>query len=263
MIIRKVILINFLKVFFVLFLLMDFPSFVEEFNEAKEKKLFVVFFCNCEINYSGRAEAYLPAGDRLIMLKQDSSLLIHQPENGSPINYLKAPVVSSIINHESFLELKANNGNDYLDIKIFRVYDFVSRKLEDGQKQVLVGNEKDMSDMIKDNPEIIGPDFKPLSREEHTKFGFIDVFGHDGQGNLVVVECKRYPASLSCVTQLRRYVEKMKELKGTDKVKGVMASPSITPNAEALLKKLGFRHVRVVPPKKLEVAKDQKKLFDF
>jgi hypothetical protein len=151
-------------------------------------------------------------------------------------------------------------------MEIFRVHSFMSHKLEDGIKQELAGNEKDMSDMIKEHPEMISADFKPLSREEHTTFGFIDVFGHDKKGNLVIVECKRYTASLQCVTQLRRYVEKISELKGIElkRVKGILASPSISPNALEMLKKWGFEWKHVHPPKRLErYNKDQKNLGDW
>lgn len=212
------------------------------------------FFSNCEIRYSGRAEAYIPAGDRLIIIKKDRVLLIHQPENGTPINYLKAGAEIRIERSDSgeHLVLRAQSGKDFLDVDLFKIYDVMHRVLEDGQKQILQGNERDMSDMIKDNPKLISSDFIPLSREEHTAFGFIDVFGHDGKGNMVVVECKRYTASLACVTQLRRYVEKIKELKGIDTVKGVLASPSISSNALDMLQKWGFEHVVVHPPKRLE-----------
>ena len=120
--------------------------------------------------------------------------------------------------------------------------------------------------MIKANPELVSKDFKPLSREEHTKFGFIDVFGHDKKGNLVIVECKRYTASLHCVTQLRRYVEKIKELKGlkASQVKGILASPKISSNAKEMLEKWKFKWVQVHPPKRLErFSKDQKKLGNW
>ncbi|MBN1275675.1 DUF91 domain-containing protein [Candidatus Woesearchaeota archaeon] len=230
---------------------MEKHDFRELFDRALASHQVFVFFCNCEIRYSGRAEAYLPRGDRLIIIKEDQSLLVHQPVNGNPVNYLK-PGAELRLEAEDGLVLRARSGKDFLDVRLFRVYDAMAGKLEDGQKQVLQGNERDMSDMIKDNPELISPDFIPLSREEHTKFGFIDVFGHDGAGNLVVVECKRYTASLACVTQLRRYVEKIEELKGVRGVKGVMASPAISANALAMLEQWGFRHVAVQPPKRLE-----------
>lgn len=227
-------------------------DFNQRLAEALSKGQTFAFFASCEINYSGRAEAYLPQGDRLVIIKADRSLLIHQPTGGPPINYLKPGAEITLEKEEKHILLKARSGTDYLDVPLYRVYDAMSRKLEDGQKQTLAGNEKDMSDMIKDNPHLIAPDFKPLSREEHTTFGFIDVFGHDGAGNLVVVECKRYTAGLSCVTQLRRYVEKIKALKGVQNVKGVMAAPGITANALSMLTQWGFTHVHIDPPKRLE-----------
>nr|MCK4929553.1 endonuclease NucS [Nanoarchaeota archaeon] len=245
---------------------MELTDFRVKFEEALAKNESVVFFCNCEIRYSGRAEAFLQRGDRLIIVKSDNTLLVHQPEGGNPINYMKPNSKIDLEHLENHFVLHVRNLDykDYLDIEIFRVYEFINRKLEDGIKQELAGSEKDMSDMIKTKPELISNDFKPLSREEHTKFGFIDVFGHDKKGNLVVVECKRYTASLQCVTQLRRYVEKIKELKGTQKVKGILASPKISPNAKAMLEKWKFKWVQVHPPKRLErYTKDQKNLYEW
>lgn len=245
---------------------MDFPDFIDHVQQAQEKKLFLSAFIKCNITYSGRAEAYLGKGDRQITLKQDGVLLIHQPVNGNPINYLKAGCTLSFekIDDHVILHAKSVDGKEFLDVEIFRVYDLMVRKLEDGRKQELQGTEADMSDMIRDNPELISPDFKPLSREEHTKVGFIDVFGHDGDGSIVVVECKRYSASLACVTQLRRYVEKIKALKGTEKVKGVMAAPGVTPNAMELLKEWGFTWSRVEAPKRLERhGRGQKRLGEY
>ena len=138
---------------------------------------------------------------------------------------------------------------EFMDIKLNKIHFANSHPLVDGQKLTLVGSERDMSDMIYANPELISDDFKPVSREEQTKYGFIDVFGHDGNGNLIVVECKRYGADLSTVQQLRRYVEKIKESKGIDNVRGIVAAPKITGNAEKMLNDWGFSFVSVNPPK--------------
>lgn len=247
---------------------MEIKEFKDKFEQALSKNEPIVFFCNCEIKYSGRAEAFLARGDRIIIVKGDNTVLVHQPEGSSPVNYMKPNSKLELVKHKKHLILKCQNLDykDYLDIEIFRVYNFMNHKLEDGLKLELAGNEKDMSDMIKAKPELISNDFKPLSREEHTKFGFIDVFGHDKKGNMVIVECKRYTASLQCVTQLRRYVEKISELKGVSisKVKGIMASPSISPNAKEMLEKWKFKWVQVNPPKRLErYSKDQKSLVEW
>ncbi|MBW2972382.1 DUF91 domain-containing protein, partial [Candidatus Woesearchaeota archaeon] len=133
-----------------------------------------------------------------------------------------------------------------------------------GQKIQIIGTERDMSEMIYNNPALIAPDFKPVSMEEQTQYGFIDVFGYDKDNNLVIVECKRYCADLSAVTQLRRYVEKMKKAKGTENVLGVVAAPKITANALTMAEDWGYRFVAVDPPKyKERYNKDQKTLEGF
>ncbi|MBU0666733.1 MAG: endonuclease NucS [Nanoarchaeota archaeon] len=245
---------------------MELGVFEDKFEESYKRNEFITFFCKCKIVYSGRAEASLGKGDRLVSVKQDGTIFVHQPEGGNPINYMKSGGSIVIIKQDYGVLFKAHNSatREYLELEISRVYEFMARKLDDGQKQIIAGTEADMSDMIKDNPSLINDDFKPLSREEHTKFGFIDVFGHDKKGTLVVVECKRYVAGLDAVQQLRRYVEKIKELKGTDKVSGILASPKISPNAEAMLKNWGFSWKLVNPPMRLiRHNKTQKALDAF
>ena len=235
-------------------MVVDFDHFIGEFEAGLSANETIVFFCNCKIKYSGRAESYLAQGDRIIMVKSDNTLLVHQPEGNNPINYMKPNSQININKKGKHLDITSRNlaYKDYLDIEIWGIYNFIRYKLEDGQKLVLHGSEKDMSDMIYDNPNLISKDFKPLSREEHTKYGFIDVFGHNGGGDLVIVECKRYTGSLSCVTQLRRYVEKMKQLKGIDTITGVLAAPNISFNAKKMLQDWGFSYKKINPPKRLE-----------
>jgi len=247
---------------------MKLSDFRNLFKESISSNKTISFFCRCTILYSGRAEAELEEGDRLIIIKSDNTLIVHQSEGSAPVNYMKAESSMDLFEAENSLLLISKNQKlkDELQIIINKVYDFQAHKLEDGCKLSLVGSEKDMSDMIKNNPVVIAKDFKPLSREEHNKFGFIDVFGHDGKGNLVIVECKRYTAGLSAVEQLRRYVEKMSELKGIkiNKIKGILAAPEIAKNAEEMLIGWGYKFVKVFPPKRLEkYNKAQKSLGDF
>lgn len=245
---------------------MDRSVFLEEFERARAAHEMLVFFCSCDVTYSGRAEAVLPRGDRLIIIKQDGVLLIHQPEKGNPINYLKTGAELSLEKQEGHLLLKGKYlpNKEFLNVEIHQVHDVLRRRLDDGQAQHLVGNETDMSDAIRDDPTLISPDFRPVSREEHTTVGFLDVFGHDGQGNLIVVECKRYTAGLSAVSQLHRYVEKIKQLRGTQNVKGVLASPKVTANAEEMLKGYGYAWRMVQPPHRhAQYERKQQSLSDF
>lgn len=239
----------------------------EEILSALAKGEFIAFYCRCAITYSGRAESYLGYGDRLIAVKQDKTVMIHQPTGGMPINYVKAPAAIELAlenddEGETQLVFRASNGDDEVYVQITHIYDILSRKLEDGAKQELSGNEAQMSDMIRDNPLVISRDFLPLSREEHTKYGFIDVFGHLGDGTLAIVECKRYTAGLAGVTQLKRYVDKMKKVKGVDKITGFLAAPAITANALEMMNEYGFSFARVDPPKRLVNKKRRQKRID-
>jgi len=121
-----------------------------------------------------------------------------------------------------------------------------------------------MSDLLFNQPELVEEGFKPYSREEHTKYGFIDVLGTDKSGHLTIVECKRYKAGPDAVQQLRRYVEKVKKDKGLQKVRGILAAPSLTKSAQDMLTELGYTHVEAKPPKSYEAfKKDQKDLHGF
>ncbi|MGV8162682.1 MAG: endonuclease NucS [Candidatus Nanoarchaeia archaeon] len=247
---------------------MDAEKFKKDFKAALSANKTTCLFCKCIVSYSGRAEAELEEGERLIVIKADKSLLVHQPEGNTPINYMKSGSSIDLIDMDGAFLLKCENKKlkETLELFISDVYEFSAYKIEDGKKLTLVGNERDMSDMIKNHPEIISKDFVPLSREEHTKFGFIDVFGHDGRGNLIIIECKRYTAGVSAVQQLRRYVEKIVELKGVRKetVRGILAAPDIAKNAEDMLNKWGFSFVKAEPPKRHEKAKkNQKQIWDF
>lgn len=235
-----------------------------EINRAIENNKTIVIGAECSVTYSGRAESFLPFGNRLIIIKSDSNLIIHQPKGTAPVNYMKQGTKHNISEEDGNLVLNSKNGKEFMDVVIKKVHFIQANDLEDNASIELAGSERHMSDMIMENPHLISKDFKPLSREEHTKYGFIDVFGHDKENNLVVVECKRFSADLSAVTQLRRYVEKIKELKGVNNVKGILASPKISANALKMLEDWGFEHRKVEPPNYLERHnKKQKALHEF
>jgi len=230
------------------------------------KSYSIVFGCSCEVKYSGRAESFLPEGDRIVLIKDDNTLLIHQPAGSNPVNYMKTGTTHSMWFEGESLVLSSKNlqSKEFMDLIIKKMHFFNYIKLNDGKSIELTGTERDMAEMLMKNPEIIEQGFKPLSQEEHTKYGFIDVFGYDRESNLAVVECKRYTADLSAVTQLRRYVENIKDAKGISNVRGILAAPKISQNALNMLHDWGFSYVQVNPPKYLEkFDKKQQKLGNF
>jgi len=242
---------------------MEYEDFKQKIVLALNKKEDITFSCNCQVEYNGRVKSQLLNGDRTILIKSDGGLIIHQPIGNAPINYMKPGTQHEVLLQEDHVRINSKNlqNKDFMSIKLKKVYFLHSKKLEDSQKILLEGSEKDMSDHIMKNPHLISKNFKPVNREEQTKYGYIDVLGMQ-DGILVIVECKRTNADLGAVTQLRRYVEKIKESKGIKQVKGIIASPRISSNAHEMLKDWGFTHVEVNPPSSFEqYKKTQQTLF--
>lgn len=238
-------------------------EYLEKLEKSLNSKETVIISANCSIEYSGRAESYLQAGDRIIIIKPDRNILIHQPNGNTPVNYMKSDRGHKL-DVEGLPVLKSKNKKEEIKIKLNKIFFVHTQIMKDDEKIMLKGTERDMSEKIFNNPELIEEGFKPLSQEEHTKYGFIDVFGYDSNNNLVVVECKRYTGDLKAVTQLRRYVEKIKEMKGIERVRGVLACPNISGNAKKMLEDWGYSYVKVNPPKYLEKhQKKQKKIDEF
>lgn len=245
---------------------MLFNTFIDQFKQALNKKEFIVFGAECEVNYSGRAETHLAKGQRVIIIKQDSSIQIHQPFGNAPINYMKEETDHSLRLLPSSILLSSYNIplGEFMDIIIYGVLFFNKVKIDDWHKLQLTGTEQDMSNMIYENPSIIEKGLRPVKQEEQTQYGFIDVLCKDENNNLVVIECKRFKADFSAVSQLRRYVEKVKEIKGINNVRGILAAPSITSNAEKMLQDYGFKFTNIEPPKYMEkLKKSQKSLSEF
>lgn len=239
---------------------------IEKINKALEKDETLIIGADCEIAYSGRAETKLARGDRVILIKSDKTLLVHQPHGSNPINYMKENSSHRIIVEDELVFLKSKNVplNEFVDVLLNKIHFVNSAKLNDGTKIELTGNEKDMADMIAKNPAIIEKGLRLVNQEEQTEYGFIDVLCHDKNNNLVVIECKRYKADFKAVDQLKRYVEKIKKSRGIETVRGIIAAPSISDNAKALLEDNGFSFSAIEPPRyKERFRKGQKRLGEF
>ncbi|MEM0230843.1 MAG: endonuclease NucS [Candidatus Woesearchaeota archaeon] len=246
--------------------MLNLVSAAADLREAILKKECIILTARCRIRYSGRAESYLASGDRIIIIKSDGSMMVHQPSGSAPVNWMKEGSEFGISVEGGEIKIRVSNIplKEVLDISVESLYSIFHSNLQDGEKLMLVGSERDMSDMIMRNPELIEKGFKPLSREEHTKYGFIDVFGYDSENVLVVVEAKRYSADFKAVSQLARYVDKIRRDKGLQRVRGILAAPSISKNAEHMLKELGFEFRRVEPPRFFEhLKKNQATLNHF
>jgi RecB family endonuclease NucS len=201
----------------------------------------------CTVNYQGRAKSKLDRGERLVIKKQDSAILVHGPENYQPKNW--QPEVDSytvsVDEEEQHLVLKAerNNPEEVVEIR-FEEIDFITvDQMVDKSELKIAGHEVDIHEAIEDDPEMIEEGLKVIERERETPAGFIDVFARDSEDNYVVIEVKRNP-DYNTVLQLQRYVDEIEdEFKGN--IRGILVAPKMTDKVLDYLEERDLEFVEV------------------
>jgi len=204
----------------------------------------------CTVNYQGRAKSKLDRGERLVIKKQDSAILVHGPENYQPKNW-QPEVDSYSVKIEEIddgseilvLEAKRTNPDEVVEIQ-FEDIDLVTvDKMVDKSDLKIRGHEVDIHESIEDDPEIVEENMKVVEREKETPAGFIDVFARDSEDDWVVIEVKRNP-DYNTVLQLQRYVDEIeKEYQG--KIRGILVAPKMTDKILAYLEERDLEFVEV------------------
>lgn len=219
-------------------------------NLALSSEALLTIFARCRVHYDGRAKSELGSGDRVIIVKPDGAFLIHQNRKREPVNW--QPPGSFVVLEERdppVLRSVRRKPREVLEVELEEVYLVSVFKAEDYEELALTGSEAEMAEMIFENPELIEPGFKPLFREKDIGHGIVDILGRDSCGNLVVLELKRRRAELHAVSQLKRYVEALREEHG-ESVRGILVAPSLTSGAKKLLEKENLEFRRLEPPKR-------------
>jgi RecB family endonuclease NucS len=103
-------------------------------------------------------------------------------------------------------------------------------------------------------PALLEEGFKPISYEKKVEPGFVDIYGVDKDGKLVVVEVKRKTAGKEAVLQLARYIDAIKE-KANRELRGVLVAPSLGKDVQRLLVTMGLEFKALDPKKCAEVLK--------
>lgn len=201
----------------------------------------------CSVNYQGRAKSKLDRGERMVIKKQDSALLVHGPDNYQPKNW--QPEVDSYnveIDQERnhlILEAKRNNPEELVEIRFEEIDFIVVDQMVDKSELKIAGHEVDIHESIEDEPEIVEEDLKVVERERETPAGFIDVFARDKEDNYVVIEVKRNP-DYNTVLQLQRYVDEIDE-EFHGHIRGVLVAPKMTDKVLDYLEERDLEFVEV------------------
>ncbi|MBU1197433.1 endonuclease NucS [Candidatus Micrarchaeota archaeon] len=222
-------------------------------NSALEEGAFTLLVGSCRVRYEGRAASKLSEGDRVVLIKNDGTFLVHQTQGMTAINYQgPGAVVSTRISREngeealviSAVRKKRTGLNERIDVHFFNVYSAHAFSLKDDQKLKLFGSERELSDLLMQDLHLIEKGLIPLQQESEMRKGTIDILAEDRDRNLVVIEVKRREAGLDAVSQLSRYVQELSKRKGKH-VRGILCSPHVTPNALKMLEHSGLEYFKL------------------
>ena len=217
----------------------------------------VIVAGTCHVHYVGRASSTLEPGERILIIKADGSLLVHRPVGYEPVNWQPSGSIFHVqVKDESSLEVHAVRQKPRENVKItFTDVLMVSTlSLDDSGEFLLYASEEDMHKAILLKPELLEEGFKPISYEKKVEPGFVDVYGEDKEGRLVVVEVKRKTAGKDAVLQLARYVDAIKE-KANRELRGVLVAPSLGTGVQRMLVTMGLEFKALDPRQCAEVLK--------
>jgi endonuclease len=210
----------------------------------------------CHVHYVGRATSKLEQGERLLIIKSDGSLLVHRPVGYEPVNWQPAGGIFHVEIKSDGLEVHGvrQKPRESVRVTFAKVFMVSSLNLLDSGAFLLNASEDDMHRAILLKPELLEEGFKPISWEKKVEPGFVDIYGEDKNGKLVIVEVKRKTASKEAALQLAKYIEPIKA-KVNREVRAILAAPSLGKDVQRMLVTLGLEYKELDPKICAEVLK--------
>ncbi len=197
----------------------------------------------CEVRYSGRLSAVLPEAVRLLILKADGSVLVHDDAGGyKPLNWMTAPAV--VEEGEGRLVVRKPKTEDVLEIRLLEVLSDVEHDMGESAALQKDGVERDLQEELAAAPAALGEELTLVRREWSTEVGPVDLMCRDAAGGWVAVEIKRV-GTIEAVEQLTRYLEFIRRDPAKAECRGILAAQRLKPQAVALAESRGLRCVAV------------------
>ncbi len=192
----------------------------------------------------------------MLVVKSDGALLVHRPVGYEPVNWQPAGSVFHVEIKENTLEIHGirQKPRESVRITFDGVFMVSSLNLSDSGEFVLYASEDDMHRAVLLKPDLIEEGFKPISWEKKVEPGFVDIYGEDRAGKLVIVEVKRKTATKDAALQLAKYVEPIKA-KVNREVRAILAAPDLGKDVQRMLVTMGLEFRELDPKKCAEILK--------
>ena len=199
----------------------------------------------CEVRYSGRLSAFLPASMRLLLLKADGSVLVHADAGGyKPLNWMTPPTVVEEADGTIVVRKRAGKSEDRLEIRLLDVLSDVSHGMGEALDLEKEGVERELQELLAAQPAALGEDLRLVRRECPTDVGPVDLMCRDAGDGWVAVEIKRV-ATIDAVEQLTRYLERIRLDPSLAEARGILAAQVVKPQASVLAEARGIRCAEV------------------
>ena len=199
----------------------------------------------CEVTYTGRLTAFLPESTRLLMLKDDGSVLIHADSGGfKPLNWMTPPTVIETSDHLVVVRKRAGRTEDRLEIKLVEVLSDVTHDMGEAAGLEKDGVERDLQLLLADDPTHIEESLRLVKREWPTDVGPVDLMCRDADDAWVAVEIKRI-GTIDAVEQLTRYLDCIRADPSRAACRGILVAQQIKPQAVALAEQRDIGTVEV------------------
>jgi endonuclease len=197
----------------------------------------------CEVVYSGRVSAVLPEAVRLLILKADGSVLVHDDAGGyKPLNWMTAPTF--VADEGARLLVTKPKTEDQLEIRLVEVLSDVAHDMGESAALQKDGVERDLQLALAAAPEALGEELTLVKREWATEIGPVDLMCKDAAGEWVAVEIKRI-GTIEAVEQLTRYLDFIRQDPAKAGCRGILAAQRLKPQAVALAESRAIRCVIV------------------
>jgi RecB family endonuclease NucS len=199
----------------------------------------------CEVRYSGRLDAVLPESTRLLIFKNDGSVLVHADAGGyKPLNWMTPPTAFEEDGDTIVVRKRAGKTEDRLEIRLVEVLSDVSHEMGEAAGLEKDGVERDLQEELAAQPDALGEELRLVRREWPTEIGPVDLMCRDAGGGWVAVEVKRI-AGIDAVVQLCRYLEYIRADPARAQCRGVLAATRFRPQAVTLAESRGIRCAEV------------------
>lgn len=185
---------------------------------------------DCAVVYTGRLTAHLPPARRLLLVKNDGTVIIHSDRGHKALNWMSPPC--RVEEREDGWTVYGEKG-ECLEIRIDAIHSDTAMHLGDDPGLQKIGSEQELQILLAAFPDAIEPGSTLIQREFLTDIGPVDLLLRDAHDHVVAVEVKRV-GELSAVEQLTRYLERLNGDASLAPVRGIIVAQTIKPQTRVL-----------------------------